>query len=187
MSQQNMQLVHRKLKLTYKIFMCPPNYYNSIEYEINPWMKAGTNCENKDAINRWTDLKNLFVDKLGVEVFTMDPQPGLPDIIFTANAALIYKNIAVLSRFKFKERQPEEKFYKEWLENQGFKVEELPENLYFEGAGDALFSGEVLYAGYKPEAIMKFIHIFKNFSGLKWFRLSLWIRDFIIWIPAFAR
>ena len=135
---------------TEKIFMCSPDYYSSIEYEINPWMKQGTPCCNKSAYERWHELKDLLVNKLGVEVLTMDSQPGLPDIIFTANAALIYKNRAIISRFRYKERQPEAKFYTEWLKNQGFLVEFLPENICFEGAGDALFSGETLYSGHVP-------------------------------------
>ncbi len=76
----------------------------------------------------------------------MPPAQGQPDIVFTANAGLIYKDTAVISRFRPIERQPEEKFYSEWLQKQGFNVEYLPEEMHFEGAGDALFSGETLYA-----------------------------------------
>lgn len=135
-----------------KILMCPPDYYFSIEYEINPWMKQGTPCENNIAKAKWTELKNILTEKLGVEVLTMDAQPGLPDIVFTANAALIYKNKAVISRFKFKERQPEEQFYADWLQKQGFEIIWMPEDVSFEGAGDALFSGETLYSGYVPRS-----------------------------------
>lgn len=137
--------------MTTKIFMCPPDYYFNIDYEINPWMKKGTNCKNQEAVERWNDLKNIITN-LGAEVLTMQPQPGQPDIVFTANAALIYKDTAVISKFRPPERQPEEKFYAEWLEKQGFKVEVLPEEMSFEGAGDALFSGETLYSGYVPRS-----------------------------------
>lgn len=135
-----------------KIFMCPPDYFLSIEYEINPWMKQGTLCKNDVAVQRWSQLKSILTDKLGVEVVTMPAQPGLPDIVFTANAALIYKNKAVVSRFRFKERQPEEKFYAEWFEKNGFEVVWLPDGMAFEGAGDALFAGETLYSGYIPRS-----------------------------------
>lgn len=133
--------------MTVKFLMCPPDYYYNIDYEINPWMKKGTGCDNKTSIEKWNDLKNI-ITSLGAEVLTMQAQPGQPDIVFTANAALIYKDTAVISRFRPPERQPEEKFYAEWLQKQGFNIESLPENMNFEGAGDALFSGETLYSGY---------------------------------------
>lgn len=133
--------------MTAKFFMCPPDYYHNIDYEINPWMKKGTGCDNKVSIEKWNDLKNIITN-LGAEVLTMPAQPGQPDIVFTANAALIYKDTAVISRFRPPERQPEEKFYIEWLKKQGFNIEILPDNMHFEGAGDALFSGETLYSGY---------------------------------------
>jgi len=130
-----------------KFFMCPPDFYSDIQYEINPWMKKGTDCCNKTSVIKWNELKNTIID-LGAEVVTMQPQPNLPDIVFTANAALIYEDTAVLSKFKPAERQPEEKFYEEWLAKNGFDVEHLPNGMFFEGAGDALFSGETLYSGY---------------------------------------
>ncbi|OGI00538.1 MAG: amidinotransferase [Candidatus Melainabacteria bacterium GWF2_37_15] len=137
--------------MSLKIFMCPPDYYYNIDYEINPWMKKGTACANQAAVERWNELKSI-IHSLGAEVLTMKPQPGLPDIVFTANAALIYRDKAVISRFRHKERQPEEKFYEAWLLEQGFKTVRLPENVNFEGAGDALFSGETLYSGYIPRS-----------------------------------
>ncbi len=134
-----------------KIFMCPPTYYNKIDYEINPWMKKGTECKNQEATAKWNELKGL-IQRLGVEVLVMDAQPRLPDIVFTANAALIYKDKAIISRFRHIERQPEEKFYSDWLKAQGFEVIHLPEDIAFEGAGDALFAGDTLYSGYVPRS-----------------------------------
>ena len=55
----------------------------------------------------------------------------------------------VLSRFFHPERQGEEPFFKAWFEQAGFTVHELPEDLPFEGAGDALLDreGRWLWAG----------------------------------------
>jgi N-dimethylarginine dimethylaminohydrolase len=131
--------------------MCPPTYFLSIDYEINPWMKKGTDCNNNTAVERWNELVGI-IKNLGAEVHTMEPQKGQPDIVFTANAALIYKNTAVLSKFRPPERQPEEKFYADWLADKGFNVEILPDGMSFEGAGDALFSGDTLYSGYIPRS-----------------------------------
>lgn len=151
MTESNQIISKEQIKLAEKIFMCPPSYY-SIDYEINPWMKLGTDSSNKFAYEKWTEFKKLLIEKLGVEVLTMKPQPGLPDITFTANAALIYKNRAVISRFRYKERQPEEKFFTEWFMKNGYHIDFLPEGICFEGAGDALFSGDTLYAGYVPRS-----------------------------------
>lgn len=158
--------------MTTKIFMCPPDYYFDIVYEINPWMKMGTGCKNDYAKEKWSELKGL-ITKLGAEVITMEAQPGLPDIVFTANAALVYKNIAIISKFRHPERQPEEKFYAEALEKQGLKVEILPEGMSFEGAGDALFLDGALYSGYAPRSDISSHSYIADLLGIRIYSLEL--------------
>jgi N-dimethylarginine dimethylaminohydrolase len=75
--------------------------------------------------------------------------PGLPDLVFTANAALIHQGTAILSRFAHPQRQGEEEHYRKWFAERGFQVRQLPAGCFFEGAGDALFCGETLWAGYR--------------------------------------
>ena len=79
----------------------------------------------------------------------MTPQPGLPDLVFTANAALIHGDRSILSNFRHPQRQGEQPVNESWFAAHGFHVEPLPPNLHFEGAGDALFCGETLFAGYQ--------------------------------------
>lgn len=131
-----------------KILMCPPDYF-SIDYAINPWMKEGNDCDFELTKKQWENLRETF-EKLGAETVTMDAQPNLPDLVFTANAAVVYNKIAIISRFRFEERRPEEQFFADWFRNNGYIVSLLPEEICFEGAGDALFSGETLFAGYAP-------------------------------------
>ena len=71
-------------------------------------------------------------------------------MVFTANAGLVLGDTVVLSRFFHKERQGEEPFFKNWFEDKGYTVHELPKDLPFEGAGDALLDreGRWLWAGY---------------------------------------
>ena len=71
-------------------------------------------------------------------------------MVFTANAGLVLGENAVLSRFYHPERQKEEPYFKKWFEDNGFNVFELPKDLPFEGAGDALLDreGRWLWAGY---------------------------------------
>jgi N-dimethylarginine dimethylaminohydrolase len=62
---------------------------------------------------------------------------------------LIYRRTAVLSHFRHVERQGEEPIDAAWLEGEGFEVRRLPDDVFFEGAGDALFCGDTLFAGYR--------------------------------------
>ena len=79
----------------------------------------------------------------------MEPVAGLPDLVFTANAGLIFGDRFLSSRFRFGVRQGETPHFDAWFAANGFRVETLPASMYFEGAGDALFCGETLLAGYR--------------------------------------
>src|SRR4029453_2202850 len=83
---------------------------------------------------------------VGSAVSLLNPVAGLPDLVFTANAAMIFRRRAILSHFRHQQRQGEEPLYERWLAEHGFAVERLPDGRYFEGAGDALFCGEALLA-----------------------------------------
>jgi N-dimethylarginine dimethylaminohydrolase len=69
----------------------------------------------------------------------LPPVAGLPDLVFTANAAVVCGSKALLSSFLYPERQPEEPHFQSWLARHGFEVYTLPREVSFEGAGDALF------------------------------------------------
>jgi N-dimethylarginine dimethylaminohydrolase len=131
-----------------RILMCAPDHYD-VDYVINPWMEGNIHKSSRDrAVEQWQGLHNLIKEHVTVDLVT--PQKGVPDMVFTANAGLVLGDTAVLSRFYHKERQGEEPFFKEWFEDNGFTVYELPPELPFEGAGDALFDreGRWLWAGY---------------------------------------
>jgi len=132
---------------TPRILMCPPDHYG-IEYEINPWMSRERQANRDLAIEQWKGLVAILT-QLGVEVELLKPAAGLPDLVFTANAALIYERRAILSHFRHPQRQGEEPLCAAWFKQHGFTVELLPEGRFFEGAGDALFCGQTLIAGYR--------------------------------------
>ncbi len=129
------------------ILMCPPDYFG-IEYEINPWMNRAFPADHGLAVQQWHALRGLL-SELGATIETVTPCSGLPDLVFTANAALIDGRTAILSRFRHPQRQGEEAVFRDRLTQLGFEVIELPADEYFEGAGDALFCGETLFAGYR--------------------------------------
>jgi lysine-ketoglutarate reductase/saccharopine dehydrogenase-like protein (TIGR00300 family) len=131
-----------------RFLMCPPDHYD-VDYVINPWMEGNIHKSSRDrAVEQWQGLHKLIKAHAIVDLVT--PEKGVPDMVFTANAGLVLGDIAVLSRFYHKERQAEEPFFKAWLQKNGFTVYELPKELPFEGAGDALFDreGRWLWAGY---------------------------------------
>jgi len=135
-----------------QILMCPPDHYG-IEYEINPWMDRARQADRAVAANQWMQLKAIL-EEAGAKVHTMPAVPGLPDLVFTANAALIYGDasggkLAVLANFLHPQRQGETEHDQQWFQAHGFEIKRLPEKYAFEGAGDALFCGETLFAGYR--------------------------------------
>ena len=79
------------------ILMCRPDHYG-IEYEINPWMSRDRQADHALAVEQWEDLVALL-KSLGASVSFVEPVRGLPDLVFTANAGMIYRDMAVLSRF----------------------------------------------------------------------------------------
>src|ERR1043165_2837200 len=117
-----------------RILMCPPDYYG-IEYEINPGMSRARGAAPARAQQQWRSLHDTLV-QLGVQVELMTPQAGLPDLVFTANAGLVFGNRFISSRFMHPERQRETPFFDDWFAAHGFQVEHVPEGTYFEGAGD---------------------------------------------------
>lgn len=131
-----------------RFLMCPPDHYD-VDYVINPWMEGNIHKSSRDrAVEQWQQLHQVLKQHATVDLVTA--QKGWPDLVFTANAGLVLGDNVVLSRFLHKERQGEEPYFKEWFENNGYIVHELPKDLPFEGAGDALLDreGRWLWAGY---------------------------------------
>jgi lysine-ketoglutarate reductase/saccharopine dehydrogenase-like protein (TIGR00300 family) len=131
-----------------RFLMCAPDHYD-VDYVINPWMEGNIHKSSRDrAVEQWQKLHLLLKEHAIVDLVT--PQKGVPDMVFTANAGLVLGKNVVLSRFLHKERQGEEPYFKQWFEENGYIVNELPKDLPFEGAGDALLDreGRWLWAGY---------------------------------------
>jgi N-dimethylarginine dimethylaminohydrolase len=128
------------------ILMCRPDYYG-IEYEINPWMKVKNQVDHDAAAAQWQELF-LAYRRLGQRVELAEPRRGQPDMVFTANAGLVRNGKAVLSHFAHPERWGEEPLWRAALYDRGIQVKLLPAQVAFEGAGDALFVGERLFAGH---------------------------------------
>jgi len=130
------------------ILVCPPDHYG-IEYVINPWMEGNVHRSSEPLARRqWHEFTRCLSSHATLQ--TVAPQPGWPDMVFTANAGLVLEKQCVLSRFFHPERRGEEPLFREWFAARGYNIHELPPDLPFEGAGDALWdpTRSVLWAAY---------------------------------------
>jgi N-dimethylarginine dimethylaminohydrolase len=87
-------------------------------------------------------------DELSAQIELIDPQPGLPDMVFTANAGVVFENKFVVSNFRHEARREEAAHFARWFRARGFEVVQLPPEYHFEGEGDLLRCGEFWFAGY---------------------------------------
>src|SRR5947207_15630676 len=107
------------------ILMCPPDCYG-IHYEINPWMDMSRQAEHAVAVSQWHALHQNIIDA-GAKISLLEPIEGLPDLVFTANAAMIFRRQALLSRFRHRHRQGKDPFNLGWSAENGFKISEVQE------------------------------------------------------------
>src|SRR5208337_2173638 len=107
-----------------RFLMCPPDLFE-VDYVINPWMEGNVHkASHETAVSQWHGLERRLQEISQVE--RIPPQPGWPDMVFTANAGVAVGNRVVLSRFLHRERQGEEPHFKNWFKHHGFEVLELP-------------------------------------------------------------
>lgn len=129
------------------ILMSGADFFN-VSYEINDWMDADVQVDAALARQQWQALKRVLEEEVGATVLTSPAQEGLPDMVFTANAAVVVGQKALLAHYRYPERQGEEAVMRDWFEDNGFEVLAPPHQRFFEGAGDALRHGSFYLAGY---------------------------------------
>ena len=130
--------------------MCRPEHFGVL-YEINPWMHREVPVDLDRAREQWGELVATLVEA-GAEVELLEPQPGLPDLVFTANAGTVNNGRFVPSRFRHPYRQPEVDHGTAWFAANGYEVLPLAEGTRHEGAGDALPFRNVFLSGYKTRS-----------------------------------
>ena len=123
--------------------MTPPEFF-AVDYAINPWMDVGVPVDRRKAALQWERLFETYL-QLGHSVELVQPVPGLPDMVYAANAGLVVGDAAVLARFKFAQRAGEAGAYAAWMAGRGYRV--LSTRRVNEGQGDLLLVGEMVLAG----------------------------------------
>jgi N-dimethylarginine dimethylaminohydrolase len=143
MTQTSGQGRHRAARSrTY--LMCPPEYF-TVEYAINPWMDPERPADAARALRQWQCLRDVFL-RLGHTVHTIDPLPGLPDMVFAANGGTVIDGRVLGARFRYPERAAEGPAYLGWFAEAGYRTS--PPGLVNEGQGDIVFDGHTILAGH---------------------------------------
>lgn len=120
-----------------RILVCRPEYF-TVDYVINPWMQGNTDRPvHEKVVEQWQGLRDTFARHGDVE--ELAPVDGLPDLVFTANAGVVLDDKFLCSHFRHPQRRGEETVFARWFGDRGYEVGRMPEGVYFEGAGDALF------------------------------------------------
>lgn len=127
-----------------RYLMCPPAHF-AVDYAINPWMDVTRGADRALAMRQWETLYRTYLD-LGHEVQLIDPEPGLPDMVFAANGGLVIESQALGARFTHAERRAEGPAYLRWLAAAGLKAVTEPVHVN-EGEGDFLVVGDLVLAG----------------------------------------
>ena len=131
-----------------KLLMVQPDHYK-VAYEINPWMNGNINKASADiAREQWHNYYNQL--RKIADVTVLSQEEDVPDMVFAANGGFVLDGVAINSNFRHPERQPETKYFDAWFRKAGFETVTLPQDLMFEGAGDALVDGfrDLVWLGY---------------------------------------
>lgn len=130
-----------------RYLMCPPRHF-AVSYSINPWMDPKAWADGGAALAarakaQWAGLHRAL-GAAGAATEMVEPAPSLPDLVFTANGAVVLDRKAVLARFRHGERRDEEPLFAAafaGLKTRGLidSISTLPDGITLEGAGDCIF------------------------------------------------
>ncbi len=92
--------------------MCAPTYFE-VRYVINPWMVPDPPVDRYRAVDQWQALVRSY-RAAGHRVDLLDPVPGLPDLVFTANGATVVDGHVLQARFAHPQRAAEADLHGAW-------------------------------------------------------------------------
>ncbi len=133
-----------KTKYVKKVLMCRPDFF-SVEYVINPWMIPGS-VDRTKALEQWHALVEIY-RSLSIKVEHIAQLQHLPDMVFSADQAIILHATALMSNFKYRERRGERPAYQDWFAQHNFTIQHLPQDHYFEGTGECLIWNNRIFIG----------------------------------------
>jgi N-dimethylarginine dimethylaminohydrolase len=166
-----------------RFLMCAPDHFG-VAYKINPWMDPNSWENRSDVLaaasrREWTALRRTL-SGLGAEIDLVAPAPGVPDLVFTANGAVVLDRVALLVRFRYPQRQREEEHFEaafRALQARGLidAVRMLPADLVLEGAGDCVWDDtrSMFWIGFGPRSDAAARHVIEDQFGVPAVALEL--------------
>lgn len=165
------------------LMMVAPSHYE-VSYVINPWMKPGAWHEDPAGHLRQAATASAALEKAlaaaGAQVVMVPGVAGLPDMVFPANAAVVLDGKALVARFACDERRGEEAHFVKAFESfreRGLVdvVEQYPEGVFQEGAGDAIWDDgrQHFWAGYGQRTVKESLKITEAFFDVPLVPLEL--------------
>ena len=147
-----------------------------VSYRINPWMTPEEwrkdEAKNRREAREAHDGLSEALKEAGARVLMMDGAPGLPDMVFPANSAVVLNGRALVARFRYPERQGEERHFLNAfadLEDEGHFIEvaQQPKGIYQEGAGDCIWDAtrQMFWAAFGPRSSFESLASLKDFFG----------------------
>ena len=168
---------------TPRILMTDASHYD-VSYTINPWMRPDAwhdapERNRRRALEASASLR-AALEEAGAEVITIEGAPGLPDMVFPANAGVVIDGRAIVARFRCPERQGEEPVFRNAfgrLVAQGAldEVGTLPDGIFQEGAGDCIWDRTRghFWGGHGPRSSAASIGALRAFFGREVVALEL--------------
>jgi N-dimethylarginine dimethylaminohydrolase len=159
-----------------------------VAYTINPWMKpevwsADPAAHRRAALEGSAALRIALEDS-GAIVHVVPAVSRQPDLVFPANAGIVLDSRALVARFRFPERQGEERHFMAAFER--LKAEDLLtdvnfiEGCYQEGAGDCLWdaSRNLFWVGSGPRSSPESAGVIARYFGQQVVHLPLATEQF---------
>ena len=145
-----------------RYLMCPPQFFD-VSYTINPWMDRSVPVDRARAADQWGHLVETY-ERLGHEVELIEPLPGAPDMVFSANGAVVKGGRVLTARFRHRERAREQLPYRQWFVERKFR-EVRSARAICEGEGDVAFVGSIALAGWGFRSTRSAHHEVQEFFG----------------------
>jgi arginine dihydrolase len=145
-----------------RYLMCPPRFF-ALTYSINPWMDRSVPVDRDRAMRQWDQLVETY-ERLGHDVEIIDPIPGAPDMVFSANSAVVDGGRVLTARFRHRERSPEQHPYRQWFARRDFREVRVGRAIC-EGEGDVAFVGSMALAGWGFRTSRSAHHEIQEFFG----------------------
>ena len=158
------------------LLMVDPSHFE-VSYVINPWMKPGAWSEDREGHHHAALAASAALHEAlaaaGAQVMMMPGAPGLPDMVFPANAAVVLDRRALVARFRHPERRGEEPLFLRAFQSfqaRGLldEVVQYPQGCFQEGAGDAIWDDtrQLLWCGHGQRSVKESLKVTRDFFSV---------------------